>query len=284
MRIEKLSLSHKKILHDRLKSTHARLSQYSFANLYLFRNVHAYQVLAEGEDIFIGGKTYDGFQYVMPTVDIRTNPIDSWLALARDYDFIFPIPEEWLRTFESKNVQFEFSENDSDYVYTVEKLSTYKGHKLHGQKNLLNQFLSRYAPEAKPLTLDRMDDARDILETWQEDVGEDKNATDYDACREAFECYDALVLCGGIYYVENEPAGFVIGEEINPSMFALHFAKGKRKFKGLYQYMYNHFAKILPYQYKTLNFEEDLGKLALRIAKTSYDPDHVLKKYRIKIY
>ena len=45
--------------------------------------------------------------------------------------------------------------------------------------------------------------------------------------------------------------------------------------------MYNHFAKILPKKYAFLNFEQDLGKLALRIAKSSYDPDRILKKYRI---
>ena len=65
--------------------------------------------------------------------------------------------------------------------------------------------------------------------------------------------------------------------------FSLHFAKGKRKFKGMYQYMYNHFAKILSGQYQYLNFEQDLGKLALRIAKSSYDPNQVLKKYRLHI-
>jgi uncharacterized protein len=46
--------------------------------------------------------------------------------------------------------------------------------------------------------------------------------------------------------------------------------------------MYNHFAKILPKQYAFLNFEQDLGKLALRIAKSSYDPDRILKKYRVR--
>ena len=136
-------------------------------------------------------------------------------------------------------------------------------------------------PEARPLTQYLMNDALGILDVWQEDVGEEKATTDYFPCREALERYDELVLCGGIYYVEGEPAGFVIGEEIRADMFALHFAKGKRKFKGLYQYMYNHFAKILPKQYAFLNFEQDLGKLALRIAKSSYDPDRVLKKYRV---
>jgi uncharacterized protein len=82
--------------------------------------------------------------------------------------------------------------------------------------------------------------------------------------------------------VNEDPAGFIMGEELNHSMFAFHFAKGKRKYKGMYQFMYNHFAKMLPKKYEVLNFEQDLGKLALKIAKASYNPERMLKKYRVR--
>lgn len=282
MTFEKLGLEHQVLLRERLKNAGAFLSEFSFANLYLFREAHDYHVATLPEGIFISGRAYDGSRFLMPAAKIPKEQTDAVLQLLKEGESIFPVPEEWLPAFEGKKVSFTSSDDDSDYIYTVEKLSTYQGQKLHGQKNLLNQFLARYTPEARPLTQERMDDAREILEAWQEDVGEEKTATDYFPCREAFERYDALVLCGGIYYVEGEAAGFVIGEEIRPDMFALHFAKGRRKFKGLYQYMYNHFAKILPKQYAFLNFEQDLGKLALRIAKSSYHPDRVLKKYRVR--
>ena len=282
MTFEKLGLEHQSLLHNRLRIAQSFFSEYSFANLYLFREAHDYQVVTLPEGIFIRGRAYDGGRFLMPVEEIQKDHLDAVLGLLKGKEFLFPVPEEWLPAFDGKNVSIDFSEGDSDYIYTVEKLSTYQGQSLHGQKNLLNQFLSKYAPEARPLTQNLMDDAREILEVWQTDVGEEKTATDYFPCCEALERYDALVLCGGIYYVENEPAGFIIGEEIRPDMFALHFAKGKRKFKGLYQYMYNHFAKILPKQYAYLNFEQDLGRLALRIAKSSYDPDRVLKKYRVR--
>lgn len=282
MSLEKLGLEHRPLLHPRLKAVHASLSQYSFANLYLFREVHDYHVLKVPEGIFVRGRTYDGGRFLMPTEEVQSEQSDAVLGLLEDGAFLFPVPEEWLPAFEGKKAVSGAVEDDSDYVYTTEKLSTYRGQKLHGQKNLLNQFLSRYAPDAKPLTPERINDARAVLDVWQTDVGGERSATDYYPCLEALERSEELVLCGGIYYVDEEPAGFILGEEIRPDMFALHFAKGKRKFKGLYQYMYNHFAKILPRQYQWLNFEEDLGKLALRIAKTSYDPDRVLKKYRVR--
>lgn len=282
MQIEDISLSHQDLLTGRLKGARVLLSEYSFANLYLFRQVHHYQVLQDGQEIFITGRTYDSRTFMMPVNDIRAYDLKYLLVRATGYDFIFPVCEEWVGMFDEKHFTREFSDGDSDYIYTTDKISTYQGSALHGKKNLLNQFLSAYTPQAFPLTQERMDGARDILEAWQQDVGEQKEQTDYYPCREAFELYDTLVLCGGIYYVDNEPAGFIIGEQINETMFALHFAKGKRKFKGMYQYMYNHFAKILPRKYEYLNFEQDLGKLALKIAKSSYHPDKVLKKYRVR--
>ena len=90
-----------------------------------------------------------------------------------------------------------------------------------------------------------------------------------------------MVMCGGIYYVEDEPAAFFLGEEIKDDMFVICFAKALKKFKGIYQYMYNNIAKILPDKYKYFNFEEDLGSQALKLAKSSYSPQIMLKKYRV---
>jgi hypothetical protein len=279
--LEKLSLSHQKDLHDRFKRTHTYIAEYSFANLYLFRHTHDHQLLRHGEHLFIIGKTYDGKPYIMPTSDLTPACVDLLHDLSTKYPCVFPVPEDRLRAFEKYPVSSVWDEGDSDYMYAVERMSTFKGQKLHSKKNLLNQFLSLYMPMAKPLTKDLMGDALTVLDAWQADMVEGKDQTDYYPCREALDLYDDLVLCGGIYYVDDEPAGFIIGEEINHDMFALHFAKGKRKFKGMYQYMFNHFAGILPGKYAFLNFEQDMGKLALRIAKSSYHPDQVVKKYRV---
>jgi hypothetical protein len=281
MTSEPLAFHHQAKLHQRLKDIPTFLSEYSFANLYLFRQAHQFHLVCDHQDMWITGKTYDGHSFVMPTQDIRTQNMEPMLAFSKDYDFIFPIPEEWLSAFDPTRIHSEFNEGDSDYIYTTEKMATFKGQKMHGKKNLLNQFLSLYTPEAKPLTKERMADARDVLDAWQTDMAQPKEETDYESCREAFERYDELILCGGIYYVNQEPAGFIIGEEFNQKMFTLHFAKGKRKFKGMYQYMFNHFANMLPHKYEFLNFEQDLGMLALKIAKSSYHPDQMLKKYRV---
>jgi hypothetical protein len=198
-------------------------------------------------------------------------------------DFLFPIPEEWLSAFSPEEFDITFVEGDADYLYTVEKMSTYAGRRLHKKRNLLKQFNELYTSEARPLTNEHLDQARAVLDKWLADTGLDAEQSDYGPCREALDRYEELQLCGGIYYAEGEPAGFVLGEEVNDETFVLHFAKGRTKFKGVYQFMFNTFAKILPPKYKYLNLEQDLDKENLRIFKSSYVPEAMVKKARVSL-
>lgn len=282
MRIEKLRIDHKDLLVPRLKAVKTSLSEYTFPNLYLFRANHGYEVMIDKE-IFIRGRSYDGRTYIMPTSDVRRMNTAYLRELMRDVEFLFPIPEDWLTALDPTEFDVTFAEGDADYVYTVEKMSTYKGRHLHKKRNLLKQFLELYAHDARPLTNNRLDEARFILDDWLRTSEMNVEETDYRPCLEALDRYDELVLCGGIYYAEDEPAGFVLGEELNPETFVLHFAKARTKFKGIYQYLFNNFAKILPPSYRYLNLEQDLDKENLRIFKSSYVPDLLLKKARVSL-
>jgi hypothetical protein len=279
---ELLGLHHKDLLIPRLKSLKVALSEYSFANLYLFREKHAYEIIP-GPELFIKGRTYDNRSFLMPVCDVRT--IDPGLLRERtgSVDFLFPLPEEWLAAFDASEYEISFERGDEDYLYTVQKMSTFAGRNLHKKRNLLKQFTTLYQHEARPLTNDRLADARAILQGWLAGSDTDASSTDFGPCSEALDRYEELVLCGGIFYAEGEPAGFLIGEETGPDTFVLHFAKALTKFKGVYQYMFNSFAKVLPPKYCCMNLEQDLDKENLRVFKESYVPDAMLKKARVSI-
>jgi hypothetical protein len=282
MQSEKLSIAHKDLLVPRFKAMKTALSEYTFANLYLFRRNHEYEVLF-GKEIFIKGRSYDGHTYLMPTMDIRSLDMSFLKDMMREVEFLFPIPDPWLSVFSPDEFEMTFVEGDADYEYTVEKMSTYAGRHLHKKRNLLKQFVELYRHDARPLTNDRLEDARFILNDWQTTLGSTQDETDYNPCVEALDRYEELVICGGIYYADGEPAGFVLGEELNDETFVLHFAKARTKFKGIYQYMFNNFAKILPPKYRYLNLEQDLDKENLRIFKSSYVPDAMIKKARVRL-
>ncbi len=281
MKREPLGLKHRELLAPRLSGIMCHVSEYCFPNLYLYRKVHEYEVLI-GDDIYVAGLSYDGKRYIMPTADLGNVDMEKLLEAAREFDYVYPVPEEWLELFEGiKGVSWTFNEGDSDYLYLSKKMGAYPGRWLHKKRNLRKQFQSTYDHLALPLTADRLDDAKQVLEEWSRVSNQEKDETDYYPCLEALELYDELVLCGGIYYADGEPAGFVVGEEVSSETFVLHFAKGLIKFKGIYQYLFSTFANILPLNYKYINIEQDMNNEALRRSKRSYRPDLLLKKYRV---
>lgn len=280
---EKLNLDHMNLLYSRLKNINVKISEYSFANLFLFRKAHDYEVITSGDDLFIKGNSYSGDTYIMPAQVIKPEQMDMVNSLMEEYGYLFPIPEEWLYLFGSDKYSVSYDEGESDYISLIEDIKTYSGKKLHSKKNLLNQFESLYKHEAVPLASAGIDDALHVLEEWQKSTGGDREETDYYPCKEALTLYDELALCGGIFYADEKPAGFILGEEIHDSVFALHFAKGITGVKGIYQYMYNRFAQVMPEDYCCFNFEQDLGLESLRRAKSSYKTSELVKKYRISL-
>ncbi|MBU1043088.1 MAG: DUF2156 domain-containing protein [Candidatus Omnitrophica bacterium] len=283
MHIEKLNLEHRENLDKSLKQIGCGLSDYSFANLYLFRQSHFNELILDNKELFVRGKTYDGSTYLMPTKHPGEINFAYLKSRLKQIDFIFPVPETWLDFFPTSDFRSTFLEGESDYIYEISQIVAYSGNKMHKKRNLLNQFVREYEHKSYPLISEHMNAAKEILEQWQADTGQDKLDTDYYACLEAINMNEELVLCGMIYYVDNQPAGFVLGEELTPDIFDVKFAKAKTKFKGIYQYLFNDLAKLLPEKYLYFNFEEDLGLDSLKLAKSSYQPCQKKLKYRISL-
>ena len=280
---EPLDLHHQSLLHHRLRSIPVPISEFSFPNLYLFRATHRHEVVRDGEEIWIRGRSYDGRSYLMPTKDAREMDPDHLGRMAGTVDHLYPVPEEWLTAFPSADFTRTFDEADSDYLYQTERIANFAGKRLHKKKNLLNFFLKHYSHDAEPLTEERVPDAISILDEWQAESGEKEEYTDYAPAREALQRMDELVLCGGIWYADGQPSGYILGEEITSDTYALHFAKGLTRYKGIYQYIFSSFASVLPGMYTHLNMEQDLGKEALRHSKESYFPEKKLVKWRVAL-
>jgi hypothetical protein len=141
-------------------------------------------------------------------------------------------------------------------------------------------FIRNNECQAKPLLEEYRDDAMQILYEWSRRDGE---TSDFAAAKEALEKMGPLQLCGGIFYIDGQPAAYCLGEELALGMsFVIHFEKAvlAEEFRGIYQFINQAFALILPGKYETVNREQDLGDPGLRQAKESYHPVGFVKKYR----
>ena len=284
MDFKDLEYEHRASLAPILRAKNSCLSEYSFTNAYLFRKPHKYQVAVSDGCTFLHGVTYDNKTYMMPVCPLEIIPTAKLIEMAALVDFFFPIQEEWLSFFPEDKFTYSYLDGDSDYIYLTERLATLAGRKLAKKRNLLKQYNEGYKTEDFDLTPERFNDAKYILDTWEKEIQQAENhGSDYPETLEALEKMTEFNLRGMISYADDKPSGFVLGEELNDNTFALHFAKGIREYKGIYQHLYNAFSIKLNDEYKFLNFEQDLGKDTLRQAKSTYYPDEMRKKYRVAL-
>jgi hypothetical protein len=280
-KLETVDLEHRGVMTERFHEMNLNISDYTFANVYLFRKVSRYKTLMKDCGQFISAHNRNEQNYVMPLTDLRSCEQATLKSLLNKNNFFFPIPEEWLAHFPKDEFSVTFDDGESDYLYLTQNLASFSGGQYTRHRNHLNQFFYSYRPDSRTIDRSNLKDGLDILQMWQDDSPTALNKTDFEQCWEALEKICELGLWGTIYYIENEPAGFIIGEPLNKETFVLHFAKASKKYHGIYEFMFNDTAKRLQDQYKYLNLEEDMGNKNLRRTKSSYGPEMLVKKYRI---
>ncbi|MCL1928335.1 MAG: phosphatidylglycerol lysyltransferase domain-containing protein [Treponema sp.] len=274
-------------MHPQLPMTVDGVSEYTFANLYLFRRRYRYKVSRVQDKTFIISgiqpphtpeeteKTFFCIPCAVPgrgiveelfkTHDYWKGISDSLLTPNRDR------MEEW-------GLKFTEDRDNFDYLYLRTDLAELPGKKYHKKRNLVSQFHNNYPDwTAKPLTTETIPVTLEILEKWREQKGFDG---DFLAATEALKQFKGLYLKGMVYWVGGKPAAWCLGERLAKGrMFAVHFEKALEDFKGIYQFVNRHYAAALPKHYIHINREQDLGDEGLRQAKMTYRPCGFVRKF-----
>jgi hypothetical protein len=249
----------------------APFSELCAANLYLFREAHRYR-LQGGAAPMIFGVTYDGLEHVTPLTPMSA-PEQADLARQAGRG-IYPVA--------SGTAALPYNPDDSDYLYRASDLASYAGAARKAPRNLRAQFRRSAAPRDEPFAARHEPDARLILDAWLADVGRPWSQTDYDACREALDLFHPLGLFGVMTYAgDGDPAGFLLASPLADGSAAVHFAKGKRRYPGVFPHLFSRLAEWEGDRYPTLNFEQDLGTPGFRQAKRSHGPIRLLHKHRL---
>jgi hypothetical protein len=275
-----LAFDLKSSLHPRLSLTPDGVSEYTFSNLYLFRRRYNYRVSRIENRVLILSGDREGKRFFMTPCAAPDRDVLEDLFTAHDY--WKGISESVLNLgradWESWGIELSEDRDNFDYLYLRTDLAELSGKKYHKKRNLVNAFLNAYPNRREqPLTADLIPQALEILDQWRVDKGAEG---DYVAAREALELSGALKMRGYIYYINDRPVGWCLGESLaRGRMFAIHFEKALDEYKGIYQYINQSFAAALPRYYTHINREQDLGDEGLRQAKLTYRPSGYVKKY-----
>lgn len=269
----------KPAMHPHLSLTPDGVSEYTFSNLYLFRNRYAYRVSRLPNQALVLSGERDGKRFFMtpcasPSRDILED-------LFRTHDYWKGIPESLVQAnradWDAWGIEIAEDRDNFDYLYLRTDLAQLAGKKYHKKRNLVHAFTNAYSHSEEVFSPRHIPDALAVLERWRQDKGSEG---DYAATQEALDLFETLKLKGVIYYVDGNPAGWCLGESLaRGRMFAIHFEKAIDEYKGIYQFINQAFAARLPGYYTHINREQDLGDEGLRQAKMTYRPAGFVRKY-----
>jgi len=279
--MDEITLAHRDLLSSRFRGLNLKISEYNFSNLYLFRQLHQYRLWEHEDLLFVRGVTRGGKSFLLPTFPLATLESNRLLSLISGVDFFYPIPDEWSERLDPRLFKAEFVERDSDYLFTRLKMATYPGRHLSPKRNLVKQFLTHYNSRIEPLTHANRSVALSVLEQWQQHQELDQSKTDFSHCQEALGLMDPLQLSGSLFFANDKPCAFVIGEKSDHECYIIHFAKALKEYKGIYQYLYQALAQSLDQEIEFINLEQDLGSPQVHQAKHSYHPDLMIRKWRV---
>lgn len=256
------------------------LSEYSFANLYLFRERHGYRY-QRGELPCIAGITFDGERHLLPLFDVATVDRDALRARLEGFDCYYPMAERRISTIDREYFAVAASADDADYIYQVASFLQYKGEDLDDKRGEMKQLLQHGQPVAVPFGRSNVDAARAVLDASLADES-GRAALSYEPCREAIMHAGELGLQGHVYFLDEVPIGFVLGDFAVDQMMVLHFAKARPDLPGVQPMMFHHTATVVAERARWFNFEQDLGLEDFKQDKMAYQPSSLLQKYRVR--
>jgi len=293
-----LSLEDKDLINSYVENSGVESYEYLFSSLYMWRKLdNVKYAIIEGALVIEKNEEGKGTFYAQPIRYTKENLVNIIESLANrnenytDRDYFFGDVDKRfindLKEYTDYKIEIKEDVDDFEYVYKTIDLIELKGKKYHGKKNHVNTFEKSYNYEIKAIDNDKVvKDCLTLLHRWHEEVLEtiDKEmCMEIDAIKDIFGELQYLDLKSIAVYVDNELAGFAVGEKVNDKMAVIHVERGELEYKGIYSFVNRKFLMGCFSDTEFVNRQEDTGNEGLRKAKESYHPAKMIKKYLVKL-
>lgn len=280
-----ITLEDKPLLDPLFEKIQPRVSELTFANLYLFRAAHDYHLTQVDDAVVVLGKGYDGTRYFLPPLcgDI---PAATLLLLEQGLTLYGADDDFLARHLSAAKVDARPDRDNFDYLHLKSEMATLLGKAYHKKKNRVNYFQVRHRHEVEPYREDHLEGALALLDEWRrvrlEAAPSISIEREVEGAAEALMLQKRLGLSGVVVLVNGVVKGFALGERLNRETAVCHFEKADLFMEGLYQFLDREFSRLAFPDCTYLNREQDLGEASLRQAKLSYHPVEMVVKYRVR--
>lgn len=278
-----IALSDRDVLVDYFRTLQPQISEFTFANLYLFRHTHNYSLGTLNGSLVVSGSGYDGSEYcLLPLSGDRGASARQLLDLGNT---LYGVDENFLnKELEGYGYLAVTDRDNDDYLYLQSDLANLPGRRYHKKSNRINYFSTRHAYSVEPFAEIHKEGAVALAERWERAKNIDRKLSiiaETAATVEAVSLFQELLLSGVVVLVEGEVAAFALGECLNNNTVVCHFEKADPFMEGAAQLINREFSRSQSESCIYINREQDLGDSGLRSAKNSYHPVSMVRKFRV---
>ncbi len=294
-----IEITHKKLFDEFFQKYPPETSEFTFTNLFMWRNYYNFLLLEFKEHLILFSNDY---------LKNRIKPINTD---SRDYLYFFPpigpspdkiiielfenianievhrVPEDICEKL-TENEKFTKlkldcleDRNNWDYVYNKDDIFNLPGNKYRQNRRWLQKFLNNYNYDFKLLTENIIEKCKELQLEWcvlRACTEDESLEAEQEAIYEALNNFSTLGYSGGIVCVDDKCVGYTLGELLNENILVIHIEKAHMEYEGSYQAINNLFLKESGTKVIYINREQDLGIEGLRRAKESYKPIRMVKK------
>ncbi|MBC2856730.1 MAG: phosphatidylglycerol lysyltransferase domain-containing protein [Cetobacterium sp.] len=281
-----LEIKDKKIIDEYTKGKFT-ISDLNFTNFLIWSSSEKIEFLEKDSILLIRGE-FEGLKYYFVPmskkgIDDKEKIEEAMIELYNRKEKIVFIPEEYKEALENKFV-FQELRDTFDYIYNMESLSLLKGRNYSEKRNKINGFKKLYNYSYEKLSDNNIEEIEEFQKEW---IIKNEKHKDRIIVAESIgitlllKNYKQLGIVGGVIRIDGKIIAYALGERLNDEMAVIHIEKALIEYKGSYQMINYYFSKEEFKDMKYINREDDFGNEGLRIAKLSYLPAKLLKKYEI---
>lgn len=269
---------------------HPPYSDFTFTSLYIWNTDGGTQVSILNNCLILKMKDYTSSKVVLTLLgdDFNSKMMNSLLLyVLKEKVTIKLIPEVILHKENMLNY-FKEDPDQHDYIYSITDVISLEGSKYKKKRNMCKRFARAYEYQLCEIDLEKKQNQEDVLELftrWQ--VSKGRLAIEVEgelaALRNLLSITHSLSLLALGVYINNKLEGVTISELLHNKYSVIHFQKYNSPYLGLTEYLFvETLKKLLDYGAENLNYEQDLGIVGLRKAKTLWRPAMYLKKYSVE--
>jgi hypothetical protein len=294
--LRSIELEHKSIFDCCFSSCNTGLSDYTFANSFIWRDsIHLrWRMIHDCLCVFANGD--GGLTMLFPPLGRGDclAALDESLEICEAYNRRAGLAcwtrveyagEDFVRRL---GPAFGVEPMSGDYVYPTARMIDLAGGDLASKRQAKNRFARRYQARTEPYRPEHRQGCMELLQTWQEQTEASasrrssvwlKRSKEIAATAEVLANYRQLGLSGMVLLADDKLAGFTFGEMLAEDTCSILVEKTDRQYAGSAQYIFSEFCRQYWAHTAWCNVGDDWDVPSLAWTKQSYRPACRIPKY-----